>query len=171
MADDKATEPHWLNSAEQYAWRHYLRGSAQLMEKINKDMLADNDLTLNEYEVLVRLSEAPEHNLRMSLLAENLVHSRSRLTHTVSRLEVMGYVERESCADDKRGVNCILTDKGYKKLEKAAPSHVESVRRHIVDVLTPQEFSEWGRIWRKLVDDCECDDVNCTLVGLPHEAK
>lgn len=145
-------QARWLDDGEQRAWRSFLRGQATILDAINHDVNEDSDLTLNEYEVLVRLSESEGRRARMSNLASELVHSRSRLTHTVSRLEAAGFVERFPCADDRRGIICALTDAGFAKLEAAAPLHVESVRRRILDVLSREEFLELGRIFAKLVE-------------------
>ena len=105
-----------------------------------------NGISLHEYEVLSYLSESADWTLRMSTLADLLVHSRSRLTHTVRRLESQGYVRRIPCEDDRRGVNCVLTDVGYGKLVEAAPSHVEAVRRCLIDKLGSDNMLELGRL-------------------------
>lgn len=144
---------NWLSNSEQKAWRAFLRGHALILDAVNHDIIKDADLQLHEYEVLVRLSESPEHTLRMSSLAENLVHSRSRLTHTVSRLESQGYVERYRCAEDRRGIRCRLTESGFEKLKNAAPDHVRSVREHFVDRLSAEEFAVLGEIFGKLIED------------------
>ncbi len=143
----------WLSPQEQQAWRTYLRGVAVVSEALNHDLIVDSGVSLNEYEVLSRLSETPERTLRMSTLADGLVHSRSRLTHTVSRLESEGLVLRSTCEADRRGVNCTLTDKGLELLERAAPLHVESVRRHLVDKLGPDRMLQLGELCAVLVDD------------------
>ncbi|MDO5025424.1 MAG: MarR family transcriptional regulator [Trueperella sp.] len=142
---------NWLDDSEQQAWRAFLQGSAQILDSVNRDMGRDSGLSFNEYEILVLLSEAPNRQLRMSTLAQHLVHSRSRLTHAVNRLEKAGYVERFPCADDLRGINCSLTDAGFAKLERSAADHVESVRRNFLDLITREEFLELGRIHTKLL--------------------
>lgn len=145
---------NWLTEPEQRAWRSFLTGQARVLEAINQDMVTDSGLTLNEYEVLVRLSESPERRLRMSNLAEHLVHSRSRLTHTVKRLEGAGYVERTRCPEDRRGIVCHLTESGFAKLEQAAPRHVDSVRKNLVDCLSTKEFLQLGELFAK-IGSCE----------------
>src|SRR5690625_128010 len=99
---------------------------------------------MNEYEILVRLSEAPERRVRMSVLAEHLVHSRSRLTHTIARMQRQGWVDRAPCAEDGRGVEAVLTDRGYETIVVAAPGHVASVRRHVVGGVTPVRLAALG---------------------------
>lgn len=143
----------WLSPEEQQAWRTYLRGVAVVSEALNHDLIVDSGVSLNEYEVLSRLSETTEHTLRMSTLADGLVHSRSRLTHTVSRLESEGLVARTTCEADRRGVNCTLTAKGLALLTRTAPLHVDSVRRHLVDKLGPERMIQLGELCAILIDD------------------
>ena len=149
-------EFRWLDSDEQHAWRLYLRASSTLTEALNHDLVEDANISLNEYEVLSQLSEAEEHTMRMSMLAERLVHSRSRLTHTVRRLESEGLVLRTACEDDRRGVNCTLTEQGYEFLVKIAPIHVQSVRNHLVDKLGHEKMLELGELFAQIIEeDCE----------------
>ncbi|RYV50055.1 MarR family winged helix-turn-helix transcriptional regulator [Pengzhenrongella frigida] len=134
----------WLTEEQQRHWRSFLDGSARLTEVLGRQLEQDADLSLSEYEVLVRLSEAPERTLRMSLLADSLAHSRSRITHTIRRMETRGFVERRACAVDGRGVNCSMTALGFARLEAAAPGHVEAVRTHLVDALSEEQLRALG---------------------------
>ncbi len=134
----------WLSADEQRAWRAWRDGTARLLDVLAHELEQDSGLSLGEYEVLVRLSEAPGRTLRMSELAGELAHSRSRLTHTVRRMESAGLVERAPCLEDARGVNCTMTEHGWRRLVDAAPAHVESVRAHLVDVLTPTQLQALG---------------------------
>ena len=145
-ADAERTEPDvpWLTAEQQRAWRWYLSGTARLTEALTRQLEQDAGLSLSEYEILVRLSEADRHTLRMSELASSLVHSRSRLTHTVTRLERRGLVRRETCADDGRGVNCVMTDAGYALLVESAPGHVRAVRENLVDLLSDEQMIALG---------------------------
>lgn len=140
----------WLTDAQQRAWRAYLLGSARLTDALTRQLETDADLSLSEYEILVRLSEVPEHTLRMSELASSLVHSRSRLTHTVTRLERRRLVERRNCIEDGRGVNCVMTDEGYAALVAAAPGHVRAVRTHLVDLLSDGQLLALGRAMEQI---------------------
>lgn len=138
------TAPRWLDVEQQKVWRAYLLGSARLAERLDAD-LREFGLDLGEYEILVTLSEAPDRRARMSELAEAVHQSRSRLTHTVSRMENAGLVDRASCPTDRRGVWAHLTDAGFRLLEVAAPTHVEAVRRHFVEAMTPEDYAAVGR--------------------------
>jgi DNA-binding MarR family transcriptional regulator len=145
-------EPRWLDTAQQGHWRAYLDGSSRLWERLDRDLKADHGLTMPEYEILVRLSEAPGRRLRMAELAAMAYQSRSRLSHTCSRLENKGLVRREPCADDKRGINAILTDEGLALLELAARDHVRTVREHFVDLLSPEELEVIGKAFARIAD-------------------
>lgn len=138
----------WLTADEQVSWRSFLEGSARLHDALAHALERETGLSIHEYEVLVRLSEAPGRTRRMSELADGLAHSRSRLTHTVRRMEDAGLVVRTPCASDARGVNCAMTERGWTTLVAAAPVHVQSVRDHLVDVLTPEQFRALGEAMR-----------------------
>lgn len=140
----------WLEAEQQHQWRALLTGSSALFAALNHDLEAATGLALNEYEVLVRLSESPERAMRMSALADGLVHSRSRVTHTVRRMERAGLVRRRSATDDRRGVDCQMTDAGYAALVAAAPVHVESVRSRLVDIVTPSELAAMGEAFDRV---------------------
>ena len=145
------TAPHWLSAEQQQVWRSYLLGSARLAERLDAD-LRTFGLDLGEYEILVTLSEAPERRARMSELAEAVHQSRSRLTHTITRMENAGLVDRASCPTDRRGVWAHLTDEGFALLEAAAPSHVEAVRRNFVEAVDPEDYAALGRAFRAVLD-------------------
>ena len=144
-----------LDPNQTQAWRAFLRGTAQVNEVVNRDLEDLAGLSLHEYEVLVRLAEAPERTMRMSALASELVYSRSRLTHTVRRMEEAGLVERTTCESDRRGVNCTITAKGAGRLEQAQPGHVTSVREHLVNRLTPEHVAQLANIMAALADEGE----------------
>lgn len=135
----------WLDAEQQRHWRAWVSASTLLRERLSRELQAAHGLTLADYEILVRLSEAPGRRLRMSVLADSTLASRSRLTHQIDRLERAGLVVRQSCSDDRRGQLAVLTDQGWDTLTTAAPTHVAGVRRHLVEVLTPDQFAELGR--------------------------
>ncbi|MDD7465621.1 MAG: MarR family transcriptional regulator [Actinomycetaceae bacterium] len=149
--DDAVVTAAVLTDEEQLAWRSFLRGTSLLQEQLNQDMEKSCDLALSEFEVLAALSEVPTRRVRMSKLAEDLVHSRSRLTHTVRRLENKGFVERVRCQEDGRGIFCRLTDAGWKKFIQSAPQQALSVRERLVQQMTSEDFIKLGRIYRKVL--------------------
>ncbi len=136
----------WLSNEEQAVWRSYLETTQRLWETLDRELDEAGDVPLSEYEVLVRLSEAPGRRLRMSQLADQLSHSRSRLTHTVSRMERRGLVARSACADDGRGVLAEVTGAGLAALKKQADVHVTGVREHLFDQMDAQEVDVVGRV-------------------------
>ena len=140
-----AMPPRWLSPAEQRAWRDFLWGGRVVMAGLDRD-LRGAGVQASEYEILSMLSESPGHSMRMSELATLVVQSRSRLTHAASRLEERGWVMRQPCEEDRRGVLLTLTEDGLHTLVDLAPLHVDSVRRHLVDLLTPEEFARLGEL-------------------------
>jgi DNA-binding MarR family transcriptional regulator len=132
-------EPRWLDADEQRAWRAWLYSTQLLMDRLDRELTHETGIPHGYYEILVALSETPERMMRMSELAERCLSSRSRLSHAVSRLEERGWVRRQVCEDDGRGQLAVLTDEGFAALEAAAPVHVEGVRTHLFDQLTPEQ--------------------------------
>ncbi len=140
----------WLSEGEQQSWRAWLDMSRLLPDRLSRDLNSEHGLSIADYEILVQLSENPDRRIRMSELADRTLSSRSRLTHQCDRLTKRGLMTREPCADDGRGSWAVLTQEGWEKIATAAPDHVESVREHLVDLLTTSEFEELGRLSRKV---------------------
>ncbi len=145
MTDTKTAR--WLDSEQQASWRAFLSGTTRLFERLDRELRDRSGISLPEYEILVRLSESPSGQLRMAELASSLAHSRSRVTHTVARLEAIGAVRRRACPTDGRGVVALLTDEGRQVLVEAAPGHVDAVRDYLVDVASPEDFAAVGRVF------------------------
>lgn len=150
MASDRVSEARWLTADEQRVWRAYLDVSRLLNERLNRQLATENDLSLAEYEILVQLSEHPDRAMRMSELAARVVNSRSRLTHTVARMEERGLVCRAPCPQDGRGVMCTLTDAGYRAIVEAAPGHVEAVRAALFDPLDDEAIAALGSVLERV---------------------
>jgi DNA-binding MarR family transcriptional regulator len=148
-----ATE--WLTPEQQRAWRAYLLGTTLLMDRLDRDLRTHHDLSLPEYEILVRLSESETRALRMAELADSVKNSRSRITHTIARLERAGLVEREQFASDGRGVIARLTETGMAKLVEAAPGHVQSVRAGLIDQVEPGDLVAVGRAFAAVAEALE----------------
>jgi len=151
MSDD-STETDWLDPDQQRSWRAYLVGTTLLMERLDRDLREQHNLSLPEYEIMVRLSEAEEMRMRMAVLADSVSHSRSRVTHTVARLEEAGLVKRAACVADGRGVEASMTKKGLRALEEAAPTHVAGVREFLVDLAGDDDFAAVGRVFDGVTD-------------------
>ncbi|MCI4010090.1 MarR family winged helix-turn-helix transcriptional regulator [Brevibacterium sp. ZH18] len=144
------SEPRWLSTVDQKAWRNYLTGHQLLAAQLDKELREKHGIGMPEYEILVRLSEHDDRMMRMALLASDTTMSRSRLTHCVARMEKRGLLERSAIPEDGRGVNCVMTDAGWTLLTAAAPTHVSGVRDHLVDLLEPEEMATLGRIFEKV---------------------
>lgn len=140
----------WLGDTEMTAWRAYIVGSALLEHRLNRELQLSHGLSIADYEILVSLSEVPDMRMRMSELAAGIAHSKSRMSHQIRRLEREGLVRRQECPEDGRGVLAVLTDKGMAKLREAAPSHVQGVREHMIDLLEPDEQKTLGAIFTRL---------------------
>jgi DNA-binding MarR family transcriptional regulator len=142
----------WLDAHQQRAWRAFLVGTTLLMDRLDRELRERHRLSLPEYEILVRLSEADGSRLRMAVLADSVSHSRSRVTHTVARMETAGLVARDACLSDGRGVEAVLTEQGRAALEDAAPTHVAGVRRFLVDLATQEDLDAVGRVFDAVTD-------------------
>ena len=126
----------WLGDTEQQTWRTYLLMSSLLPAALNRELQQDSGLTLPEYEVLVQLSEAPEHRLRPFQICGVLNWEQSRLSHQLTRMERRGLLARRECAADGRGAFIELTAAGADAIGAAAPRHVAAVRRLVFDRLS-----------------------------------
>lgn len=141
----------WLTAPQERAWRRYRRMRTLLDLQIARDLNKDSGLSETDYDVLSTLSEKPEGRWRARDLAAQLLWSTSRLAHHVGRMEQRGLVARQPCPGDARGALFSLTEQGRAALERAAPLHVASVRRHIIDLLTPGEIAALDTIAGKVI--------------------
>ncbi|MFC7245940.1 MarR family winged helix-turn-helix transcriptional regulator [Catellatospora aurea] len=132
-------ETRWLDDDEQATWRAYLEGTRLLIHALDRQLETDSGVSFADYELLVLLSEAPGHRLRMRDLADASFTSRSGVTRAVTRLEDAGWVRRVECDADRRGMHAELTEAGAAKLAAAAPGHVGAVREHMFDHLSQAE--------------------------------
>lgn len=148
--------PRWLNDEERRAWLAFLGAAGLLNRRLDQQLERDAGLSHVQYEILVRLSEAPDGELRMTELAAALLDAKSKLTYQIDRLEKAGFVHRRSCPSDLRAVYAKLTPAGRRKLEQAAPGHVALVRELFADVLTPEQITAiatgLGEVNRRLRD-------------------
>ena len=123
------------------------------MDSLDRELRTEHGLSLPEYEILVRLSEAPERTMRMAELADRVALSRSRLTHTVARLEAAEILRRERCDEDGRGVQAVLTDQGLRLLKKAAGTHVRGVQAHFIAHASERELDSIGAVMERVLTD------------------
>ena len=142
-----------LSEAQMQAWRAFLGASTLVSARLNHELDEAAAISMYEYEILVRLFESEAGRVRMSQLADQVSYSRSRLTHTVGRLERAGYVLRSSCPNDRRGVYAHLTQAGYEFLAQTAPIHLDGVRRHLINRFTPSELATLTELLEKITID------------------
>jgi DNA-binding MarR family transcriptional regulator len=152
--------PRWLSDEEQRAWRAYVESTKLVFDLLDRQLQRDADMPHAYWEILVRLGEVRGQRMRMSELADATRSSRSRLSHAVARLEERGWVVRENCATDRRGQNAVLTDAGRAALVAAAPGHVQTVRRYVVDRLSAADLQHLGRISQRLLDGAADDPLD-----------
>jgi DNA-binding MarR family transcriptional regulator len=132
--------PRWLNKEEKRAWNAFRSAHALLYQRMDQQLKRDADLSHLQYEILARLSGAPDRELRMTELACAVQNSKSGLTYQIGQLEQAGLVRRRNCMSDVRAVYACLTDEGMATLERIAPGHVALVRELFIDVLTPDQL-------------------------------
>ena len=142
----------WLTLEEQQTWRAFLSATQLLSDRLDRQLPHEAGIVHTYYEMLVRLSEAPERSLRMSELAASSLSSRSRVSHAVARMEERGWVRRESCETDGRGLVAVLTDEGFAALAAAAPGHVECVRSNLFDRLDAEQVKQLREISEALLE-------------------
>lgn len=135
-------EPRWLTAGEQHTWRNAIQAWQWLLAAVDAQLQRDSGMPLAYYEILVRLSEAPDRSLRMTQLAEASSSSKSRVSHAVARLEERGWIRRMDCPTDRRGQIAVLTDQGFAALSAAAPGHVEQVRQVLFDALEGEQLRQ-----------------------------
>lgn len=143
----------WLDREQERAWRRYRRMRTLLDLEIARDLKRDSGLSDPDYDVLSTLSESPDGSWRAREFAARLLWSTSRLAHQIGRMEQRGLVQRRGTDEDARGAVVALTDQGWAALRAAAPQHVASVRRNLIDLLTPAEVRALDEIAGKVIDN------------------
>ena len=132
-------DPEWLDDEEMRIWRGFVEVSGRVKQLLDLALKLDSDMTFDDYEVLVHLSEAAEQRLRMTDLSERLLHSQGRLTQRIDRLVGRGWVARQKCPDDGRVTHAVITKKGMAAAVAAAPGHLADVRALLIDLIEPAE--------------------------------
>jgi DNA-binding MarR family transcriptional regulator len=145
------TGPRLLDELETRAWLGFIFTRDLIAAAVGRDSLRSANLTYVEYTVLARLADAPQQRHSFADLAAALEWSQSRLSHQITRMEKRGLVAREAIPDDARRTAAVLTSKGAEVLATAAPAHVDSVRRHMIDVLDRDQLSALADIYDTLL--------------------
>jgi DNA-binding MarR family transcriptional regulator len=145
----------WLTEDEQRAWRGLVQMTSQLNARMNRQLQEEYGVSLADYEVLVVLSEAAEGRCRVFELASALAWEQSRVSHQLARMQRRGLVAREECATDARGAFAVLTGTGRAAIERAAPAHVETVRRLVFDGITSGELAAVTALTSRVLERLE----------------
>ena len=141
-----------LTAREEGAWRGFLRAHARLWRELEASLADRHGLSLNAYDVLVLLDEAPGGTLRMSELSAAVLMTSGGFTRLADRLERAGLIRRERCATDARGFDVSLTERGRSLLAEARSTHRADVRRRFLERLTPAEQEALGTIWQRILE-------------------
>ena len=153
------TKVRWLTEGEERAWRSLQFMQMRLEGELARQLAADSGLSYPDYLVLVTLTDRPDGRMRLFELAEVLGWEKSRASHHVGRMVERGLVKKQRCDSDRRGFYVVVTARGRRAIEAAAPGHVDAVRRLFVDRLTPQQLNALG------------DAAEAVLAGLDEAAK
>ncbi len=132
------------------AWRGFLRAHADIVRRLEADLLEQAQLPLSWYDVLLQLAEAPDRRLRMAELADRLLLSRSGLTRLIDRMQVDGLVTREPYPGDARGTYTVLTAAGLDRLRGAAPIHLAGINQYWIARLSEQELRQLAALFDRL---------------------
>jgi DNA-binding MarR family transcriptional regulator len=160
-------QTEWLEEEQARMWRSYLDMQRDLERALERQLAEAGGLSSADYALLVPLSEAEDHRLRARDLGRLSGWDRSRLSHHIRRMEQRGLVSRHTCATDLRGTYIQIEDRGVEALKQAAPGHVETVRKYLIDQLTPAEVATMRHICERVsarisadagTDDCPSDD-------------
>lgn len=142
---------HWDGDRHR-AWQLFLTVSMQLSDRLDHELQQQHELALIDYEILSRLAETSDDRLRMSELASRALVSRSRLTYRVDRLVDVGFIRREECEDDRRGMWAIMTEDGRNAYEQARPAHQSSVDSWFLDQFAPDELSSFTTVLARVAE-------------------
>jgi DNA-binding MarR family transcriptional regulator len=141
---------------------HLLRGHAAVTREMNAQLVADHGLTINDYEALLHLARAEERRMRRVDLAERLILTASGITRLLDGLEQAGYVDRDSCASDRRVTYAVLTDAGLAKLREASKSHVADIRSFFESRFSSDELDQLVGLLDRLPLEAEPVDSECS---------
>lgn len=146
-----AEDTPWLDGEEMRIWLGFLEASGRVDVMLDESLKVAAGLTMDDYDVLVHLSAAEGHRLRMSDLSERLLHSQSRVTQRIDRLASRGLVYREKSVDDRRGIYACLTNEGFDLIKELAPGHLRDVRRLLIDLIEPHERAVIADVLERVV--------------------
>lgn len=166
------SEPDWLDSREDRAWRAFLHAHHQLTLRLRRQLLQDSGLTWADYEILAVLSGHPTGHMPAQELGVLVQWEKSRLAHQVRRMQEQGLIVREANPADRRSAMICLLPAGRQAIENAAPRHVHNVRRHFIDLFTPAELDTFAalneRVLHHLAEESLPEEPTPGEPALPH---
>lgn len=142
-----------MTRSEFSAWGGFLRAHAAVVRVLDAEMQAAHRLPLTEFEVLLRLSNHPDHRMRLSDLASSVLLSLSGMSRLVGRLEQAGFVVREPCQEDRRAANAVLTQAGLDLAREARATHLAGVRDHFLRHFSEKELHTLAGLWQRLLSE------------------
>ena len=153
FADRAVQHAYELEPRELAAWRGLLRVHAALVKALDAELVAEHDLPLSSYEVLITLQASPGRRCRMAELADRVLLSRSGMTRLVDRLAREGLLERDTCTSDGRGCFAVLTPAGEELLARARPTHLHGVRQRFLRHFADEELGAMAAWWERMLPD------------------
>ena len=151
------TETRWLSDRELEAWRNLNLMQLQLGAFLSRSLASDG-LSYQDYLVMADLSDREGDQARLNELGHRLGWEKSRVSHHINRMQKRGLVEKVRCPTDRRGWFVTLTDDGRAAIAKAAPAHVDAVRRHVIDLLTPEQLDTLDTIAKTVLANLPDDE-------------
>jgi len=148
------------------AWRSFIQAHARLLRRLDDELQGTHGLSLAEYDALLQLVNAPDRRLRMSVLAERVLLSRSGITRLVDRLVASGMVERSACVTDARGAEAALTARGLATLRAASATHLDGVQHYFLGLIADADRGSMERGCNQILDELGRDavsDSSCTI--------
>ena len=139
-------ETRWLDAEEMIIWRRFIEASSRVAKLLEVSLKETAQMTFDDYEVLVHLSEAPDQRLRMTDLSLRLLHSQARVSQRIDRLVDRCWVARQKCPEDGRVTYAAITDEGLAAITAAAPHHVNEVRALLIDLIEPEDRPTVARV-------------------------
>jgi DNA-binding MarR family transcriptional regulator len=161
------TDVRWLDEREERAWRALQFMQMRLEAELARQLATESGLSYADYLVLVALTDHPQGRLRLFELGDVLGWEKSRLSHHVARMADRGLLKKEKCDSDRRGAFVVITKKGSKEIESAAPGHVRTVRRLFIDRLTPDELDVIAIAAEKVLADIDAAPA-ASVSNSPH---
>jgi DNA-binding MarR family transcriptional regulator len=158
-----SSDVRWLTAQEQRVWRRWLTLNARLAATLHRELQDDAGLSMQDFAVLVHLTDRPEGRIRVTDLARLMQWERSRVSHHVTRMERRRLVQRVECPEDGRGAFIVLTPQGRSAIEQAAPGHVTAVRRLFFDALSPEDLDAFTTIVERVLAQLDNEAEGATI--------